>query len=274
MNRRIYAIAFLTVFLAGCTSMATSMSIGIRESQAFETSPYIEAAQAIRRDDAAGLRQLIGRGLDVNHETQAVRTAWGLDTVHLLLYAAASDSVKAATALLEAGADVNKATKAGMTALIMGAPSPNEALFDLLLIRYKADPNKVMRAGMPQTALMVLLKERRALGDKRFERAATMIRYGADVNFNLGDGATAAISFSKLEDWRAVHWLLENGAQHEARDRTGTLMCSLRVSYLENVLGPSEAFTYRDLVRDWLLAKGVARSRVDPALHPSPKCDD
>jgi hypothetical protein len=271
MKRRLYVLAVLTVALAGCIPMTSGMSM---ENQAFESPLYIEAAQAIRRDDAAGLRQLIGRGLDVNHETKEVRTAWGLDTVHLLLYATASDSVKAAAALLDAGADVNKATKRGMTALIMGAPSRNEALLDLLLVRYKADPNKVMQAGGPQTALTFVLEERRALGEKRFERAAKLIRHGANVNLDLGGGETHTIAFSKLGDWRAVHWLLENGAQYEVRDRIGTMMCVLRNSYRANVLGPSEAFTYRDRVRDWLLAKGVTRSRVDPALHPSPKCDD
>ncbi|HEX5805499.1 MAG TPA: ankyrin repeat domain-containing protein [Macromonas sp.] len=274
MSKRIYTLAVLMIFLAGCAPMANGMSTISMEKEAFEQAPYTEAARAIRRDDAAGLRQLIGRGLDVNHETKEVSTAWGRDTVHLLLYAAASDSVNAARVLLEAGADVNKATKGGMTALIMGAPSPNEELFDLLLVRYKADPNKVMRVGVPQSALMFLLQERRALGDKRFDRAAKMIRYGADVNLDLGGGETAAISFSMLGDWRAVYWLLANGAHHETRDRFGTVMCYLRNSYRANVLDPSEAFTYRDQVRDWLLAKGVARSRVDPALHPSPKCDD
>jgi len=274
MNRRTHVLSVLMVFLSGCTPMANGVSTVSMEKEAFETTPYTEAAQAIRRDDVDSLRQLIGRGLDVNHETKEVRTAWGRDTVHLLLYAAASDSVKVAEVLLEAGADVNKATKGGMTALIMGAPSPNEALFDLLLVRYKADPNKVMRVGVPQTALMFLLQERRALEDKRFDRAAKLIRNGANVNLDLGGGETAAIVFSSLGDWRAVQWLLVNGAHHEARDRFATVMCYLRNSYRANVLAPSEAFTYRDQVRDWLLAKGVARSRVDPALHPSPKCDD
>jgi hypothetical protein len=244
------------------------------EEQVFETAPYFEAAQAIKRDDVAALRNLIRQGLNVNYETKEVRTAWGRDSVHLLLYATASDSVKTTEALLEAGADVNKETKGGMTAMLMGAPSPSDALFELLLVRYKADPNKVLRIGVEKSALMVLLQERRALGERRFERAKTLLRYGADVNLDLGSGQTAAISFSKLGDWRAVHWLLENGAQHESRDRFGTVMCALRNSYRANVLAPSEAFTYRDMVRDWLLAKGVARSRIDPTLHPNAKCDD
>src|SRR5690606_21083776 len=35
------------------------------------------------------------------------------------------------------------------------------------------------------------------------------------------------------------------------------------------LLVPSEAFTYRDKVRDWLLARGVAPSGVDPGYSPA-----
>ncbi len=271
MSSKASALVLIMALLTGCISMASGKSI---ESQVFETEPYVEAAQAIARDDVATLRRLIRQGLDVNHETKEVRAAWGRDTVNLLLYATASDSVKAAEALLEAGADVNKSTKGGMAAIIMGAPSSSDALFELLLVRYKADPNKVLRIGVSENALMFVLQERRALGEKRFERAAELLRHGADVNLNLDSGDTAAIKFSKLEDWRAVHWLLQNGAKHEDRGRFGTLMCFLRMSYAANTLSPSEAFTYRDKTKDWLLARGVAKSRVDPALHPNPKCDD
>jgi hypothetical protein len=166
---------------------------------------------------------------------------------------------------------VNKSTKGGMTAMIMGAPSPSDAMFELLLVRYKADPNKVLRLGVPKSALMLLLQERRALGERRFVRATRMLRHGADVDLDLGGGETAAIVFSKLGDWRAVHWLLENGARHEARDRFGTMICVLRNSYRANTLVPSEAFTYREKVRDWLLDRGVVRSRVDPTLRPNSK---
>jgi hypothetical protein len=240
----------------------------------FQGEPYLAAAQAIRRDDAASLARLIEQGLDVNHETGEVQTAWGRDTVNLLLYATASNNVDAVQTLLEHGADVNRSTKNGMTALIMGAPSPSDALFDLLLIRYRADPNKVLRAGMPESALMFVLQERRALGEKRFERAVALVRHGADLDLDLDGGDTALIEFSKLGDWRAVYWLLENGARYDRKGRFGTAMCFMRMSYRANTLAPSEAFTYRDKSREWLLAKGVSRSQIDPALHPDPKCDD
>lgn len=248
------------------------------EQKIFEKSPYVEAAVAIDKGDVATLQKLIERGLDVNHESKAVRTPWGLDTVHLLIWAVLSNQPKTAEALLKAGADVNKTTPGGMTALIVGAPSPKDEVFELLL-RYKADPNKVLRIGPRKTALMFLLQERRALGERRFERAARLLAHGANVDTPLDNvGATAAFQFSLLEDWRAVFWLLENGSRYETRVRIGehggTLMCAVRNSYKANSLAPSEAYTYREKVRDWLLARGVAKSRLDPALHPNTLCDD
>src|SRR5690349_17648713 len=72
-----------------------------------------QAETAIRAGNADDLRRLIASGLDVNSESEEVRTAWGRDTVHLLLYAAVLDDVGGMEALLKAGADVNKASKGG-----------------------------------------------------------------------------------------------------------------------------------------------------------------
>ncbi len=65
-------------------------------------------------------------------------------------------------------------------------------MFELLLIRYKTDPNKIF--GRPnETALTLALKERRTLGEKRFKRAEALIKRGADVNLNIDRGETALI---------------------------------------------------------------------------------
>lgn len=115
-----------------------------------------------------------------------------------------------------------------------------------------------------------------ALQDGRWDRAEKFIQHGADVNLNLDRGKTALTVLGKLEHWRAVLWLLEHGADYELRDHVrGTIACSVRNSIRANALAPSsESYAYRQKVRDLLLAKGVARSRLDPVLHPDSKCDD
>jgi ankyrin repeat protein len=241
----------------------------------FEKPEYVSAAKASGAGNVALLEKLIKEGIDVNYEGKETRTPWGKDTVTLLLWATLSESVKSTEALLRAGADPNKATQSGMTPLIMASGLKNEAPFRLLLITYKADPNKIFRIGLPDTALTVALRERKNLGDKRWDRAETLLKYGGDVNLNIDRGDTALTRFADLEDWRSVLWLLNHGANHETRDRVNaTISCTLRNSFRANTLDPSEEYTYRDKVREWLLAHGVAHSRVDPALHPNSKCDD
>jgi hypothetical protein len=74
-----------------------------------------------------------------------------------------------------------------------------------------------------------------------------------------------------LGHYREAQRLLEHGANCEARDNiNATMMGYLRSSYATSPALPSENQLYRDKVRDWLLAHGMARSRVDPALSPGP----
>jgi len=263
----------LLIFLFYFASIQWTYAMSTEEL-IFEKSPYIEAAKAIKQKDTVTLQKLISQGMDVNYEGKETKGPWGKDTLTLLIWAALLDNADATELLLRAEADPNKSTRRGMTALVLAPASKNESLYKLLLDN-RANPNQIALIGVSKTPLMVVLQERRNLGEKRFERAEMLIKYGADVNLNLGDKDTALTTFGRLNDWRAVYWLLENGANFEIRDSVNTtMMCALRKSYIVNNLAPSEAFTYRDKVRDWLLAHGVKRSRVDPALHPSIKCDD
>jgi ankyrin repeat protein len=268
---RARAVALAMLLSLGCAGLVNALST---EELIFEKSPYVEAAEAAGKDDVATLERLVKQGLDVNFESKETKGPWGADTMTLLTWAALRDSSRGAETLLKAGADPNKFTRRGMTPLMLASGSKSDDLFELLLVRYKADPNRIF--GRPyETALTLALKERRTLGEKRFERAEMLVKHGADINLNMDRGETAFIKFSILEDWRAAYWLLERGANHEARDTVrATAMCYLRSSYRVNTLAPSEAFSYRDKVRDSLLARGVSRSRVDPSLHPGTKCDD
>ena len=268
---RLYAQALTVLLTVGTLTNANGMTM---EERVFQHPPYVDAAKAISRGDVIRLEQLIKEGLDLDRESEEINAAWGKDTMTLLLWAAIPRQTKAADALLRAGANPNKASRRGLTPLMLAVSGKEPDLFELLM-RHKADPNKVF--GRPnESALTFVLQEKRNLDDRRFERAEALIRYGADVNLDLDRGKTALHFFGILEGWREVYWLLEHGANHEARDSVkATLMCYLRNSYRAKALAPaSEFFVYRDKVRDWLLSHGVAPSRVDTVLHPSPKCDD
>lgn len=256
-------IAALMSLIGGWTSMAQAQS---SEERIFERPPYVDAAKAITARNAAQLERLIRDGLDVNYESH--QEFWlehhGLDTLTLPLWAYLQDSPDSIKALLQAGADPNKATRRGLTLLMVTAMGKSDELFELMLIGYKADPNKIVDDDSALTLVMTAPE----LGEKRWQRAEMLVRHGADVNLDLDRGETAVMSLALQGRWRAVLWLLEHGADYEARDRfDATVMRHLRNSY--DWAKPSdEERIYRDKVRDWLLAHGVEPSRLDPAVNP------
>ena len=242
------------------------------EEMIFDKSPERDAAKAISRGDAGALVALIERGLDVNAEGRETRTPWGRDAMTLLLWATLADSPKGVELLLAAGADADKATRAGLTPLIMASGLKTGAAFDLL-VRHRADPNIVYPAAR-QSALLVALTEP-SLGGERWRRAGLLVARGAILDLDLGGGDTALTSLAQREIWDAVLWLLDHGADVEARNDAGmTMPCYLRNSFRAATLLASVDATDRERVRTLLLARGIARSRLDPALHPGPECDD
>jgi hypothetical protein len=149
----------------------------------------------------------------------------------------------------------------------------NDEIFKMLLQRYGADPNRTNSRGVALTTVFGIPITSKP---PDFNRAELLVKYGADVNIVFNRGRTPIIDAAIQYNYPAVLWLLEHGANYEVRDQSGwTMLCRLRDSYTNTNLKPSsEIYKARDNVRDWLLAHGVARSRIDPKLHPSNKCDD
>jgi hypothetical protein len=247
-------------------------------AETFKISPYIEAAEAIEAGDNTKLRKLVKQpGFDVNYETPVIYFNPGRDSFTLLDWAIGLEQVQAVKILLEAGADPNKATHSETTPLMTATSMKNDEIFKTLLVRYKADTNRI---GHGKVALTIALRRklttnRGILKIESFYRAELLVKHGANVNIIFDRGKTPIIETAIQEQWHAVLWLLKHGAKFEARDQSGhTMLCWLRDSYKTGALQPSNLFDARDKVRDWLLARGVARSRIDPKLHPSNKCDD
>jgi uncharacterized protein len=261
-------IAIMIVVLAGACGGSARAELTAKDI--FKISPYIEAAEAIDVGDATALEKIIRQpGFDVNHETPEIYYKPGRDTFTLLTWAVLGEDIWAVKMLLAAGADPNKGTQA-TTPLITAARRQSNELFELLL-RHGANPNQIAHEGV---ALTVTL-ERISLGKVGWDRAELLLKHGADVNIDFDQGTTPIIDATVQHWYPGVLWLLEHGANYEARDNTGeTMLCWLRFSYQSGALKPSELYNARDRVRDWLLAHGVARSRVDPALHPGEGCDD
>ncbi|MBJ7532595.1 hypothetical protein JDN40_00370 [Rhodomicrobium vannielii ATCC 17100] len=230
------------------------------EGLIFERPPYKTAAEAITAGDTATLRRLIAEGLDVNYEGRETETPWAKDTVTLLLWAILKEQSRCIEMLVEAGADVNKGSRAGFTPLMMSL-AKSDRMFDLILDRYRPDPNKLF-AGR-RSALMQILGEFE-MGDERFKQAERLVAHGADIDLDLDRGETALIQSSKLEYWQNVLWLLEHGADYEKKGRDYSAVDWLQDSYETGALKPSALYDYRNKVRDWLLARGVDRSRIDP----------
>ena len=156
---------------------------------------------------------------------------------------------------------MNSGSRRGRTPLINSVVMSDE-LFELLLVRYKADPNKLYDGGLMHSALSAVLYDD-WIGEKRYERAEMLLKHGADINLDLDRGTNALLQLFRSGRFEESLWLLERGADYEARDAGDRSMIYwLRSKYK---LGPSpEARNGLDKIRDWLVAHGVDRSRLEP----------
>jgi hypothetical protein len=104
---------------------------------------FSDLANAARAGDAAGIRQLVARGADPNAPS-------GGNSWTPLLHAIHTHQNASVSALLDAGADVNRADHEGITPLMMAAGYGYDDTVRLLLER-KADARLKRRNG--ETAL-------------------------------------------------------------------------------------------------------------------------
>jgi hypothetical protein len=263
-----FKILLSLVFLF--TGIASTDARLLYEKDVFGNSPYVEAGKAIRKNKAKALKKIIAtKDFDLNYQGKELWASYGTqDAMTLLNWAVFWDSYDCAVVLLEAGADINKSNSSGTTPLIMTSylkkGKSSDKLFELFLIKYKADPNRISDVGAKKSALAFVLQQRH-LEEKRFERAEQLLQHGADIDLDLDRGKTALILLTDPNQYDVVLWLLEHGANYEARNKiSATMMDYLKQDYeLHKSPDPD-----RDKVRDWLIAHGVDPSRMDPAVNP------
>jgi ankyrin repeat protein len=164
--------------------------------------PVVDAA---RQRDAAGLRKLLDRHVDVNAAAPDGDTALHWATYH--------DDVAAAELLLSAGADVNAANRYGVRPLSIAATNGNARMVEVLL-NAKADPDTAMGDG--ETALMTAARSGNAGAVK------ALIAHGAKVNVKENWRGQTPLMWAAAEGHlEAAQALIAAGAEVNARSKAG-----------------------------------------------------
>ena len=161
--------------------------------------------RAARQQDAAGVRQLLDAGMDVN----AARA----DGVTALLWAAHWDDQATADLLLAAGADPDAADDQGVTPLVRAAENASLPLVSKLLAA-GADANQAQTNGL--TPLIV------AAGTGHVPVVAELLAAGAAVDARTQEtGQTALMWATANAHYDAMQALLGAGADVEAQSGLG-----------------------------------------------------
>ncbi len=159
--------------------------------------------EAVRAGDAAAVRRLIQRGVDVNTAAPDGSTA-----LHWAVY---NDDVATVRALLLAGANARAVNRHGVAPIALAAQNGSGPLADLLL-KAGADPN-VAGPGS-ETALMTAARA----GSVAVVRA--LLERGADVNARESWKQQTALMWAAAENHAAaIDALVRAGADVHARSR-------------------------------------------------------
>jgi ankyrin repeat protein len=160
---------------------------------------------AVRAQNAAQVRALLGGGVDVNARADDGSTA--------LLWAAHGNDIVAATALVRAGADANAANQFGMTPLSRACTNGSGAMVELLL-KAGASPNTAIATG--ESPLMTCAASGVTASVKM------LLARGAAVNASESTQHQTALMWAAAERHPdVVGALIEAGADLQARTTKG-----------------------------------------------------
>lgn len=155
--------------------------------------------------DLAAVTRAIAGGADVNAvDDENGRTP--------LMYAAESGKVEVVKILIDAGAEVSKASRRGGTPLGMAAQAGRVEVMRYLVSR-GADPNAAVPPAMVPLAY--------AASAGKIDAMRALIELGADVNRANQGGWAPLMHASQWGPAESVKWLVEHGAKIEQRDERG-----------------------------------------------------
>ncbi len=228
----------MTKFLALCAAAVAATTVTAGSSTQPAAGPAGDLYQAIRTNDLARLKTLIG--------SRDAANAPGLFGATPLMDAATAGSTEAMTVLIDKGADVNARNAFGTTALMMSATQIDKVQ---LLLDRGANPNLASKQGRtalfvaamsePSAAIVKLLvakgadlRARDAFQNTVLTAAAygndlatirLVIDAGVDVNAAGVTGVTPLLGASYHGNLAAVQLLLSKGANANAAARMPTL---------------------------------------------------
>ena len=210
----------------------------------FPSSPALEVARAIRRDDVAALDKVFAQhlGLDPNQE--------GKEGMTFLFWAFAHHHVKSIRALVAHKADVNRPLRlpneqggVDVTHLVnIAAEGPKDELL-VALLDLGANPDVKDENKEPPIL--------NAMYAHQYQRMKLLLDRGANIDGADSSGATAAVIMSRLNYFEMVYYLLERGADWRKVD--GTIAFNTQ----EMDIGNAETTRWQIKVKHWLIAKGV-----------------
>ena len=161
--------------------------------------------EAAKKADAAGVRILLKRGIDVNAPAPDGATA--------LHWAAHLNDIETAKLLVGAGASVNTANRYGATPLMSASANGDSAMIKLLL-EAGADPNIASPEG--ETVLMTAARTGRP------EAVKALLDRGAGVNARESWRGQTALMWAAAEGHAgAVDVLIQAGAEAGLRSEGG-----------------------------------------------------
>lgn len=202
--------------------------------------PEIAAlATAVDRGDVAAMRR----------EMQAVHPDTpGSDGTTLLIKAIADDNLTAVQALLDGGADPNRAGKGGETPVHAAAFADNPCLLETVLA-HGGDPDAV-NPDSGETALM------RAIVGLHPAQVRLLLEAGADPGRADRNGTTALHTAASVNAGGVILMLLHAGAPAEARDAHGDTFQPVYFGIDPDLLNARARQERHDVI-EWLKAHGI-----------------
>jgi len=239
-------LLYVLVFFTQCNSMESVANPIYKHApeEYFPTTPALDVAKAIRRDDVAALNQLFAKHPDLDPNLE------GRQGVTFLFWAYAHHHVSSMKALVAHKADPNRPLNlpnpSGGTSvthlLNIATEGPKDELL-VALLDLGADPNSRDERKVPALLNAVYINN--------YARMKILLDHGADINATDSGGYTALSTLASLNNFEQAAYLLERGA--DWRKANGDVALSTQ----EKALGNPEALKWQIKVKHLLMARGA-----------------